>query len=140
MKAIAFILFIVALVGVAPCPAASQPSQSFDKCSQQFKGRTYRVAPGLIGGLSTKSALPDAADMDPSQDFNVKVKVLIDETGLVRCAAGIEGNSELYERCVRTARQLRFQSYTLNGEPVALESAIYFHFSRGRVEVNFPAK
>jgi Gram-negative bacterial TonB protein C-terminal len=133
-----YCLFILTLVCAAPYCAAQQQDQTFDECARQFQ--RLRVAPKLIGGSSTKTALPDAADMDPSQDFNVKVKVLVDKAGVVRCAVGVDGAPELYERCARTARQWKFQPYFLNGEPIAVESAIYFHFSRGKVEVNFPAK
>ena len=91
----------------------------------------------MIGGLVLEKALPDAADMDPSKDFNIKVKVMIDETGTVKCAAGIEGDQELYERSTRTAQQWKFRPYMLNGKPIVVESAFYFHFSKGKVEGKF---
>jgi hypothetical protein len=135
-----YFVFILALACAAPCFAALQ-DQTFDECAAQFQGKTkIRVAPGVIEGLVLKKALPDAADMDPSRAFDIKVQVMIDETVAVKCASGIEGDHELYERSTRTAQQWKFKPYLLNGKPVVVESAFYFHYSRGRVEGNFLSK
>lgn len=135
-----YFVFILALVCAAPCCAAQQ-DQTFDECARQFQGKMkITVAPGVESGLILKKALPDAADMDPSRKFDIKVKVMIDETGTVQCAAGVEGDQELYERSTRTAKQWQFKPYILNGKPVIVESAFYFHYSKGRVEGNFSAK
>jgi hypothetical protein len=135
-----YFVFILALACAAPCCAAQQ-DQTFDECAAQFQGKTnIRIASGVMEGLLLKKALPDAADMDPSQDFNIKVSIMVDETGAVRCAAGVEGASELYERSARTARQWKFKPYIINGKPAVVASVIYFHYSKGRVEGNFSAK
>ena len=136
-----YCVFIMALACAAPCCAAQQQSQAFDECAQQFHGKTkLRVSPGVIGDLVLKKALPDAADMDPSRKFDIKVKVMIDETGAVKCAVGIEGDQEFYERSTRTAKQWQFKPYMLNENPVIVESAFYFHYSKGRVEARFQSK
>jgi TonB-like protein len=136
MKAIR-IVFLLVLAWVAPC-WVQQRDQTFDECAKQFQGKIkIRLAPAVISGLVLKEALPDAADMDPSRDFNIKVKVMIDETGTVKCAAGIEGDQELYERSTRTAQQWKFKPYIVNGKPLVVESAFYFHYSKGKVEGKF---
>jgi Gram-negative bacterial TonB protein C-terminal len=132
------IVFILVLAWAAPCWATQQQDQAFDQCARQFRGKIkIRLAPGVISGLVLKKALPDAADMDPSRAFDIKVQVMIDETGTVKCAAGIEGDQELYERSTRTAQQWKFRPYILNGKPVVAESAFYFHYSKGKVEGKF---
>jgi hypothetical protein len=134
------ISFILALASAAPC-LAQQQGQTSDGCTPQFRSEARLIiAPGVMQGLLLKKTLPDAADMDPSKDFTIKVMVIIDETGAVKCATGIEGASELYERSARTAQQWKFKPYFLNGKPVVVKSAVYFHFSSGRVEGNFSAQ
>jgi hypothetical protein len=132
------IVFILVLAWAAPSWATQRQDQTFDECAKQFQDKIkIRVAPGVISGLVLKKALPDAADMDPSKDFDIKVKVMIDETGTVKCAAGIEGDQELYERSARTAQQWKFKPYIVNGKPMVVESAFYFHYSKGKVEGRF---
>jgi hypothetical protein len=132
------IVFILVLACAAPCWATQQQDQTFDECAKQFQDKIkIRLAPGVISGLVLEKALPDAADLDPSKDFDVKVKVMIDETGTVKCATGIEGDPELYERSTKTAQQWKFRPYILNGKPVVMESAFYFHYSKGKVEGKF---
>jgi hypothetical protein len=134
------IVFVLVLASAAPC-LAQQQGQTSDGCTPQFLSETRLiVAPGVMQGLLLKKVLPDAADMDPSKDFTIKVMVIIDETGAVKCAFGIEGGPELYERSARTAQQWKFKPYLLNGRPAAVKSAVYFHFSSGRVEGNFSAQ
>jgi hypothetical protein len=134
------IVFVLVLASAAPC-LAQQQGQTSDGCTPQLRSETrFIIAPGVMQGLLLKKALPDAADMDPSKDFTIKVMVIIDETGAVKCAFGIEGASALYERSARTAQQWKFKPYILNGKPVAVKSAVYFHFSKGRVEGSFSTK
>ena len=99
-----------------------------------------RVSPGVIGGSSVKIVLPDASGLRAVQNSTVKVKVLIDQTGAVRCAIGVEGDSALYQRSSNAALASSFMPYVLNGEPVVVESAVYFHYNRGKVTVAFSEK
>jgi hypothetical protein len=126
------------VVITASCLAAAQQSDSFDGCAKQFQGKgKIRVSPGVIEGLVLKKTMPEAVDLRPVRNSNVKVKVMIDETGTVQCAAGIEGDSSLYERSIQAAREWKFRPYILNGQPIVVESAFYFHFNKGKVSAKF---
>lgn len=118
--------------------AAAQQSDHFDECAKQFQSKVkIRVSPGVIQGLVLKKAMPEAADLRSARDSDVKVKVMIDESGAVQCAAGIEGDSALYERSIKAAREWKFKPYVLNGQPIVVESAFYFHFNKGKVSAKF---
>ncbi|HEY2496370.1 MAG TPA: energy transducer TonB [Candidatus Angelobacter sp.] len=133
------IVFILMLASATSCWAATQTSdQPFDECAKQFQNKTkIRVSPGVIEGLLLKRALPDAAHIDPSKSSDIKVKIMIDDTGAVKCAAGVEGDPELYERSTKAAEEWKFRPYTLNGNPIVVESALYFHYRNGKVKGNF---
>jgi outer membrane biosynthesis protein TonB len=115
--------------------------ESFDDCAKRMQGKQkIRVAPGVIQGLVQQKAVPDAADLKSLKNGDVRVKIAIDESGNVVCASGQHGDSALFERSVEAARKWKFKPYLLDGKPLIVESAFYFHFSKGKVTAKFCAK
>jgi hypothetical protein len=133
-----FTFALLMLIVSSICAFGQQPQESFDDCSRRVQGtEKLRVSSGVIQGLILKQALPDAADLRSIRNSDVKVKLLIDQTGTVQCAAGIDGEPSLYDRSAKAAKEWKFRPYLLNGNPVILESALYFHYHKGKATTKF---
>ncbi|MGZ7057546.1 MAG: energy transducer TonB [Candidatus Angelobacter sp.] len=136
MKTIKVVLTMV----IAACCSSviAQDKESFDDCSRKVHSTAkMRVSQGVIEGLVKHKALPDASDLRSIKDADVKVKIVIDESGAVACAEGVEGDPVLYPRSVGAARNWKFQPYLLNGKPVVLESSFGFRYDKGKVRATF---
>ncbi len=59
---------------------------------------------------------------------DVAVSVLVDIQGIVRQATYISGNPLLKDAAIDAAKNYRFHSYVVNGEPVELETQILIKF------------
>ncbi len=133
-------LMTLLMLSAVSCVAVAQ-QESFDDCVRKIQAsQKLRVAPGVIQSLVRQKPVPDAADLKSVKSSFVRVKVAIDESGNVACASGEEGDSALFERSVEATRKWKFKPYLLNGQPAILESAVYFHFSKGKVSAKFCAK
>ncbi len=124
---------------VAGCSSiTAQNTESFDDCSKKVHSSTkMRVSQGVIAGLVKHKAFPDISDLHSNKSADVKVKILIDESGSVACAEGVEGDPALYPRSTEAARNWKFKPYLLNGMPVVLESSFGLHYDRGKVHATF---
>lgn len=119
--------------------ASAQQAQSFAECSKHLPGtQKIRVSPGVIRILAQRKVLPDASDLKGSKGSNVTLKILIDETGAVACAAASGGHEELYPRSLEAARKWTFKPYLLNGKPIIVEGSFVFHYNKGKVVAQFP--
>jgi outer membrane biosynthesis protein TonB len=107
------------LAGVVSCGVFSQ-QQASSSSQKRREPVTIRLSPKVA-------------------DKNSEVIILfeISETGTVDRAGGIEGNRALFERSVKAMRQWQFKPYLVNGRPFRVDSSVYFHFSKGKVQAKF---
>jgi TonB-like protein len=134
MKPIAVALVILFATGLA----LAQSQSPFGGCVKQTPGNLrIRVSPEVIEGQVIQKALPNASDLKSVKKSDVKVHILIDESGGVACAAGMQGDPALYERSTEAAKKWKFKPYLINGSPVAVDSWFTFHYDKGKVTAKF---
>ena len=88
-----------------------------------------------VAGEPVKDA---KTDRRPTADTNngkqapasgeVKVRILVDETGTVACACAMTGNPLLEEAAVQAAYRARFSPTLRKGVPVKVDGVISYHF------------
>jgi hypothetical protein len=94
-----------------------------------------RVSTGVSERMIDKKVLPDTRDLKRSRvDSTVIVRVLIDKKGVVRCADAVQGDASLVQRSIDAAQRWKFRPFTLNGEPIIVETPIEFVFKKGSVK------
>jgi len=94
-----------------------------------------RVSTGVSERMIDKRVLPDTRDLKGSRvDSTVIVRVLIDKKGVVRCADAVHGDASLVQRSIDAAQRWKFRPYTLNGEPIIVETPIEFVFKKDSVK------
>ena len=59
----------------------------------------------------------------------VRMKILVDKTGVVKCIAAVFGHPLLTNILPAAVTQWRFQPYNVNGKPIAVLGLLDFHFS-----------
>jgi outer membrane biosynthesis protein TonB len=133
MRILRTLIFVIATCLIA---LAQQQSSSVVDGAKKVPVK-IRVSSGVIQGLVLSKSVPDAADLKSIKNSEVKVVFEIDESGKVGWAAAKEGSSALFERCTNAIRNWQFKPYLLNGQPVFVESYVYFHFNKGKASVSF---
>ncbi|HET9281914.1 MAG TPA: energy transducer TonB [Candidatus Angelobacter sp.] len=127
---------ILMLAGVVSCGVFSQ-QQSSSFFQKRREPVMVRLSPKVAERFVLKEVMPDASDLKSTESSEVRIVFEISETGTVDWAAGIEGNRALFERSTKAIRQWQFKPYLVNGRPIRVDSSIYFHFSKGKVQARF---
>lgn len=90
------------------------------------------VSGGVVNGNATSLPKPiySAAAKAVGAQGQVKVQVLIDESGNVVSANAVSGHPLLQPEAVRAARNARFTPTRLSGVPVKVTGVIVYNFTR----------
>jgi periplasmic protein TonB len=124
------------IVMVCCCAMAGQESGG-NPPARPTPRRKIRVSSGVIQGLVLKKVLPDAIDLKSVKNSEVKVTFEVDEAGAVEGVMKTEGDPMLYDRCIKAIKDWRFKPFVVEGQPIIVESYVYFHFNKGKASVSF---
>jgi hypothetical protein len=138
MKIKAVVGVVCVFLAVVACGQTS-PSWpcSTELTKSEGDNKRIRISTGVSERLIEKKILPDISDLRGLKlDSTVIVRVLVDKNGIVRCLDPLSGDASLFNRSIDAARQWKFKSYRLNGEPLIFESQIEFVFRKNKVEAS----
>jgi hypothetical protein len=106
-----------------------------DLAKSEGDTRKIRMSTGLSQSLAIKKVLPETSDLKASNvDATVAIQLIVDKSGIVRCARPLSGESSLFQRSIEAAQQWRFKPWRVNGEPLMVETQIEFIFERDKVK------
>jgi hypothetical protein len=125
---------LLAFLG-SPC---AQNSESYSECMKRVpEAGMYRVGATVLQRMARSESLPRASELPKDKDAEVDVAILIDQHGLVVCAAAFSGDPAFVEASVKAARQWKFKPSVLDGRPIVVSGNLYFHYSKGKVVAGF---
>lgn len=113
-----FILILVSSFGLSIASAQTTAS----------KPKT--VSAGIVNGKAESLPKPEypAAAQAVKASGEVKVQILIDETGNIVSAAAVSGHPLLRQAAEQAARQSKFKPTLLSGQPVKVSGVIVYNF------------
>ncbi|MGA2347861.1 MAG: hypothetical protein ABSF93_17760 [Candidatus Sulfotelmatobacter sp.] len=127
-------LLVSALLFISPLCFAQDPPPW--PCADQVTSgvEPVRVSAGVSAAMAEKKVLPDTSDLKGTKaNSTVVVRILIDKSGVVRCAEGVQGDPGLFQRSQDAAMQWHFKPYLLYGRPLNVATSREFVFKKNKV-------
>lgn len=91
-----------------------------------------RVSAGILNGRAVKLPAPAYPNEPLRVDGEVKVKIVVDESGKVIWAEAVEGHPLLRAASVQAAMQAEFKPLLLSGKAVTFGGFLIYKFLKGR--------
>lgn len=129
-------ILIVSAILTCSCLFAQNPATDTSPTPQHVDKR-IRVSERVLNDMASKRVLPQPpwSKENGHEKGEVTIGVLVDYDGTVKRTHVMSGDPVLGDVAEDAVKQWQFRPFTLNGEPVQVDSRVVIKFSKKHAEV-----